>query len=1091
MFTFESRSMRYLLTSIALVLIGAQTLGIETGPVGTPKAGRRMSFHNRLLLNRAAVAGLKSIEVLLLAAADRQTGDAGGQAEEVSALVTRLGGRVHRIEETVGYLRLEIPTDRLLELVASPVVEAYQISSFSRASWYRDGPPLLNAEMFRGFEITPIAATEPGNKYADLPPLSIAASRESGYTADDDVGIGEWMAQHPTFDGRGVTIALIENALPSFADPTLRTAKALDGRDVPKIAGILNTIDPAYPDETRVVLGTEVSAATSWARIGGRTYILPRPGTYRFGLLVLSAGANLVHQFGVIEHERTREVWIDANGDASFQDETPLADVNERFEPRFLKLTHPRKADVSFVMGRGREASTVHIYVGRGSHQAMTLSVAAGSKTEESLAYGVAPNARVLLVRESALDFQLGSLFEGFIEAAKRPDVDVTSASAGMTMVPDTAGDFAGLLFARLVHVYRKPIISSAHNTQLQLGSSLALGAALSVGGSLGPKTFAALHGGRALERLIIHPMGGAGPSLDGAIKPDFVAPMERISTDLPWNRDLDAVPRNAPSRRLPPGYQISCCTSASSPYAAGVAALLISAAKQTKAPYSLESLERAMKFSARFLSGFQSHEQGNGVLDIDAAWRELTNAADAPRIVASAEIVHPLAQYAAHGSDGQGILEFKGWKAGMTGKREIRFRRESGPDEALSYRLSWTGNDGTFYTVPSVTLPLGKTIAVPVNIAIKSAGAHSALLNLHDQASNAIVFRTQATIVAPEQINASTGSVRLTGTVGLMRTNPHYVDVPAGAGAIIFELEVIRGVVRPTILPAHGLFPGYYLHVHPRNVSFVGKGKYNVILPNPEPGTWTIHVASGSSWFRITDDAVPGDDGDAEYAVTVRVLSASVRAAESHATSVATHIHNLGSTIGEPVLEASAGTLKSHRGTFLSTGLPNVIEISVPKDAATLSLQLRSEDPRTSAVELYLYDCTSGECFSYDIAFPAAVTHTMVVRRPNAGRWVAAINGAPFPTAAGGFVLDEIITTGTPRRYPSTSARPPGARWTETVEVGGIPAAEPGRTGILFLELIDAAAEREEAARPWDPSPNRRKLRDRPVALAATTYRR
>src|SRR5438874_1687480 len=158
------------------------------------------------------------------------------------------------------------------------------------------------------------------------------------------------------------------------------------------------------------------------------------------------------------------------------------------------------------------------------------------------------------------------------------------------------------------------------------MNSATAMGGGFSVGGSIGPRTFAALFGGRTLDGLVVHPVGGAGPTLDGALKPDFLAPVHRIAADLPWNAASDPLPKNAPAARLPKGYQISCCTSATSPYAAGVAALLISAAKQQHVPYSLESLERAMRIGARFLPHVPSHEQGNGVLDVNAAWRELTH---------------------------------------------------------------------------------------------------------------------------------------------------------------------------------------------------------------------------------------------------------------------------------------------------------------------------------------------------------------------------------------------------------------------------------------------------------------------------------
>ena len=187
-------------------------------------------------------------------------------------------------------------------------------------------------------------------------------------------------------------------------------------------------------------------------------------------------------------------------------------------------------------------------------------------------------------------------------------------------------------------------------------------------------------------------------------------------------------------------------------------------------------------------------------------------------------------------------------------------------------------------------------------------------------------------------------------------------------------------------------------------------------------------------------------------------------------------------------MLEVSPAYLTSHRARFLGSGLPNVIEIQVPPDATAMSLRLRSESERTNA-ELYLYDCTTGECFSYYFGFPAARAHTLVVRKPNAGRWVAAVNTAPFPAGAGSFVLDELVTTGTPVRRTSAAARGTGARWQETIDKPAALPPMPGKTPVLLLELIDAAMERGEEEHPWARTP-RFKLRDRPAAIASAIYR-
>jgi hypothetical protein len=1022
-----------------------------------------MSFSNRLLLNRAVVSGLHTIEALLMISPEN------GAIARVSRRVLALGGRVRRTETAIGYLRVEVPLDRLIALVDTPGVDAYQISSLAMGSWYHDTPPLRSATGWRSFEVTPIDVAEPKPTRPELPVLTVAESRAPGFTADD-AGVGGWLDAHPSFDGRGVTIALVENALPSFLDPVMRGAKTLEGRDVPKIAGIVNTAGDDIADETRVPLDTVVHTVKAWTRVGSRTYIFPRSGTYRFGIYDVPGGVNVVQRFAVIEHTRTHEVWLDTNGDASFQDETPLADVNERFDARYLRLTHPSAGRVSFVMARGRSPHVVHIYTGKGSHQTMTVSVAAGNRTDDSLAFGVAPNARVLLVRIASPDPALARKFEGFLDAAQRPDVDVISTSTGLMLVPDTDADFGGVFFQRLTDLYQKPIFNSAGNRSPLVGS--ADGSMLSVGGVLSPATQSALYGGRPLARMMVHPISAAGPSIDGAIKPDFLAPMERISADLPWNANIATAPLNAPARRLPPGYQISCCTSATSPYAAGVAALLISAAKQSRVPYTADKLSEALRLSARLVPGELAHRQGNGVIDVDAAWRALTQPLDWPRIVASARVVHPLAQYGAHGEQGVGILEFEGWPAGTSGVRNIVFTRTSGSETAVRYRLAWTATDGSFSTQPSLTLPLRRAITVPVQINIEKPGVHSGLLELRDAATDAAIFRAQATIVAAESVDPRTHALRLNGVVENLGHRSHYVHVPEGTRAVTFELDVARGVVNPTIVPSHGLFPAYYMHAYPMNVFYVGKGKYVVRIPNPEPGTWTFQVKADSSLGNVLPiNPVRADDDEVEYALTIRLQDESTVPLD-------------------PALDVSSGYLTTYQQQFHANGLPNVFAIHVPLDASTLSLDLRAQ-PGGPKTELYLYDCTTGECFSYNIGFPAAGAHTLVVRKPNPGRWVAAVNAAPFPAASGSFVLDELVTIGTPVRHASAAARGPRDGWRSAIgDVARLPPVA-GKTPVTVVELIDLAGERAEAEHPWSTAPNYTRLRDRPIAIATAIYRR
>ena len=422
-----------------------------------------------------------------------------------------------------------------------------------------------------------------------------------------------------------------------------------------------------------------------------------------------------------------------------------------------------------------------------------------------------------------------------------------------------------------------------------------------------------------------------------------------------------------------------------------------------------------------------------------------------------------------------------------MTDTRTITLRRTSGPAGPVSYTTAWTADDGTFSTPASVTLPPDTDVPLPVRIDVKKPGAHSGLLSLHDPASGAVVFRTQATVVAPERPHVATGTVEITRALATMHQNAHYIHVPPGADALALELEVARGVLSATLLQAHGLVSTYYMPVHPMDIFSVGPGTYHLVMPNPDPGTWTLRLKNASVHFPAKLTLGPRDDALAEYTVRMRILDLDV-AAKPQARTVSLDLHNRGAALTEPLIEAWQGSRRTHRAAFAANGVSNVIDIDVPPDAGSLILDLR-RDGTSANVELFLYNCTTGQCFSYDVAFPAAESQRLVVRRPAPGRWVAAVNAAPFPRSRGGFVLDEIITTGVPTRRPSAAGRPTGAAWREAFDDLPPPSDIAGRTPVVVFEVIDSAAERREQVQPWNPHPRFVKLRDRPVALGTAIY--
>jgi hypothetical protein len=1053
---------------------------VSTGALPGARApqARPVSFHNRLLLNRAALIGLQRIELMLISKP--------GDAARAAAVIAEAGGRVTYAVDEIGYLRAEVPIGRVVALGSDPSVQGWQISTLSRAAWYRDTPPRINADMFREYEMAPPGGTGPLPPPLPLPALPPSRAGDSGFTGDDGTGLKEWFARHPAFDGRGVTIALLETAQPELSHPTIGQALTLDGKPVAKLAGILNTIDPDEPDDTRVRLDTHISAKSTWTIVGDRTYVLPSGGEFAFGIFTLPAGRNLAHQFGVLRDVRTGEIRIDANGNADFRDEKAIAEVNDRFDVRMLTLTHPRPTSLPFVVGKGRTADVVHVYVSRSDHQAMTLSVAAGSRTADGLAYGVAPGARVLLVRNNTAAYRVRDIIEGYIEAARVPEVDVIASATGFDLVPDTGSDFAGLLMNRIIHTYGKPIFQSAGNRHLWLNSAVSLGDVFSVGGSIGPSGYDAFYGSGALEDVIVHPSSAGGPAIDGAVKPDIIAPMHRIAASL-WGRTGVAIPKNAPTHQLPPGYQISCCTSASAPYAAGAGALLISGLKQQGLKYSFDTFSRALRAGSRILSGFPAHQQGNGVLDVNGAWRELTSGVEAPIVLASAPIVHPLARYSAGASRGVGLFESEGWRAGMTGRRTIRLRRESGSTAAVTYRVSLDANDGTFAAPPSVTLPLGTAVSVPIDIDARSTGLHDALLTLHDPETDAMIFRTGLTIIAAERLGVDSHVLRLEGRVPLLRKRAHYIEVPAGVGAMTVDLEVRSGAAGVNIVPQHSLFLAYQGQIGPQNGRTFPKGRYSIVIPQPGPGTWTIDV-NNTSTRRERDQVLVSEDL-VDYVITVTAKTAGITVSAPRDSIFMLDISNAGAALARPAVQFSAATIRTHSGVSSADGLPYLVDIDIPPATSTLLLKAAASN-RSSALELHLYDCTSGECFSHNYTIPAAANQQLVVRNPAPGRWIAAINTAPSPSAHVPFVLGEVVAGPAHRQsIPAGPSRPNGG-WTARIDAGVLAANRKELPGAILFEVLDESDERREREQRWEIRDIFPGLPNAPVAAGVAVWR-
>ena len=198
--------------------------------------------------------------------------------------------------------------------------------------------------------------------------------------------------------------------------------------------------------------------------------------------------------------------------------------------------------------------------------------------------------------------------------------------------------------------------------------------------------------------------------------------------------------------------------TSMASPQAAGAAALLVSAAKAAGYQHQPDQLRQAMNSSARFIENYQAYEQGNGLIRVSQAWDLLKTNAKTVDISSSVAVNTVLSGFLATPAVGTGIYDREGVKAGDSYTRTYTLTRTNGGGGTKTYAVSWVGNDGTFESGTSVSLPLGKPVTFPVAVHPTTSGIHSAVMRLDDAANPGVEAETMNTVVAADQFTAANG---------------------------------------------------------------------------------------------------------------------------------------------------------------------------------------------------------------------------------------------------------------------------------------------------------------------------------------------
>jgi subtilisin family serine protease len=1041
----------------AMILGTLAVLRPFTSHAATPR-GDNLSKHDRELIATALVNGQKTVTFII---ASRT-----GANRTVASGVANLGGKVNYRDDTLDYLRVTIATSKAIQVGSLSGVQAANVD-----------------EVIPIEDPRPEAGGSAGSSTDAVPtPPGPGTPAENPQMPTRDIGAPQFVAAHPTYDGRGVVIGILDTGV-DLLTPELQTATDLNGNSVRKIIDWRTGTDPLSDnDPTWINMSNQVTVSGGSFTSGGTSYSgVAADGVYRFGVFHeaglggeynIGCGADVNRNgvcnenFAVLWRTSDNMVWVDANADASFAGEAAMTDYSAHFDMGAFGTGaidgDGVRHSVPFVVQTDGKDKYVNIGIVAGEHGTHVAGIAAGKHFFGGAMNGAAPEAQIVSVR--ACMFASGctahALIEGMIFLEKQANVDVINMSIGGLPALNDGNNSRALIYNRLIGQSKAQMVLSMGNDGPGINTAGDPGVAsdvIGVGAYVHKDTWFNDYGAVASKTDGLFVFSSRGPREDGGFKPDVVAPGAAISTIPRWEHNAPLV------GPLPQGYDLLNGTSMAAPQVTGGTALLISAAKQAGAQYNPEQLRAAIKSSARYLPAYGADEQGNGLFQVGAAWDLLKTNIQTTDITSSAPVNTIISGFLATPNTGLGIYEREGWKAGDSATRTITFTRTSGGGGSVAYTLDWVGNDGTFSSAGSISLPLNSPVSLAVTVHPTTDGVHSAILNLRAAGANTIAYQTMNTVVAAAQFNAGNNFTvsYLNGSADKPDKTSYFFSVPANTPA--FKVDVkgpsgsgnVNGRVR-------------LLRFHPYGISIdnTSTTPYQTgltqtrTLSNPQAGVWEITIDTSRTstvapaTFSVTATLQGVDIVPASWTVDPATAGSTY-------TQAFTFTNRFGTFTGGAV-GTDLGSAFSAHPTIAAAGPQQTFQIDVPLGSTSVSARIGNASDNSADLDLYLFDCHTGSCALKSSSTSGSANEFTSFTNPAAGTWIALVD--PFAVPAGSTTYDYIDVIANPSFGTVTISDPVashanGTSWTATASVTPNAAPSSGRFLQGFVQVKSGSA--------------------------------
>jgi hypothetical protein len=1048
----------------ALITAGLMVIG--AGAASTPHVAKsKFTKHDRALLAKAQRHGVKRVSLLIVTPRGRTSALKGNLA--------RLGGKIAYRKNRLGYVRVVVPPRKA--------------DAVSRLK----GIQAINVD-----EVIPLPDPTPDGTInpTPQPPPGASTPRSNPYLPTRDTGAAQFVNQHPTWDGRGVTIGILDTGL-DLDHPSLTTTSTGQRKVVDWVTYTHPSLDG---DPTWRAFTSNVTVVGGTFTAFGRTYTGMSPdGTYRLARMRedllgatseygIACGADLDRNgacgdfFVMLWRPSDNMVWTDSDNDGSLADESPMTDYRVNHDVGHFGHDNPAtpiNESVAFTVQPMTEPDPVtglnfvNVGIVSGAHGSHTTGIMAGNSFFGGEMSGAAPGAKVVSVRVCLFTAGCTSsaLIEGMIFAVETKHVDVVNMSIGGLPALNDGNNARAVLYNRLIEDNNVEMFISAGNSgpgENTIGDPAVATKVMAVGAYITKETWQRNYGSDANFWDNLHPFSSRGPAEDGAFKPNIVAPGAAVASSPTWQPGAPV----GGTYPLPPGYAMMNGTSMAAPEGAGAAALLLSAAHARGFTRSAAQLRNAFNSTARFIPGYTAADQGNGLIDVNRAWDLYREGPNVVNITSRVAVHTILSDFLQEPGFGPGIFDREGVALGQAYTRTYTFTRTSGPSRPVLYHLDWVGNDGAFATQNTILLRLNVPTQLDVRVDPSTTGIHSAILHLDDPSTDGVDYETMNTIIVPDEFTAANGySVTKTGLAGRNHVQRFFFRVPEGNPVLKVDLS------GPSPDPGTGQVR--FLRFHPWGLPVDNNASTSCYMPpvagcstgDPLSRTWADSTAGV---WEVTVEARRTSDVDwAPFTLTASLFGVTITPDPDVISNAQVGVpvprsytlHNdFGSFTGRAT---GSGLGSARRGVFtIANHELQHYTTTIPAGTTSFRATIGSPSDPAADLDLYVYRCSDSTCGTRTRVGQSAdgdSEESVTLVNPAAATYQVDVDGFAVPSGSTTYNYVDVFANpglGSVSVTDADALHPTGSTWTVpgSVTAGAVP--ETGRVLLGNVFAVTAA---------------------------------